>query len=418
MKTKLLAPLISACFAAPALAQSNITIYGIADAGVQLSRFGNGTQSNLVSGVADGSRLGFKGTEDLGGGFKALFTLESRIELDTGDNKNPYLGRNPAFGLLRGAPVPAATSAALAAALGAAPTIVNPNGALFDRTAMVGLITPVGAVLLGRQYTPAYEVAAMADTFETGTVGGWGGITSGIGALYTPGVAIRSSNAIQYRLQMPNGLGASLMYSPEERASGSLGVSNRFLGANVRYQANNFNVGLAYNTEKDPFGNRSLRTGVVGGSYTMGNMKFFAGYMNMKNDNPGLGFVLTPTITTALGTAGAALVPGVLAAINSNARLDADSLSLGVHYTIGSGRLMGAVAHTRNDLLNDADVSLLSLGYDHNLSKRTDVYVFVAKSFNDPNAQYALGGAGYSGGFTTTGGQDATAVQLGVRHRF
>lgn len=418
MKIKLLAALIGCCSATAALAQTSLTLYGIADAGVQVSRFGNGTQYNLASGIADGSRLGFKGTEDLGGGYKAIFTLESRIELDTGDNRNGFLGKNPDFALLRGAPLPAATSLALATALGANNAVVNSNGALFDRTAMVGLVTPVGAVMLGRMYTPAYEIGAMADTFETGTAGGWGSITTGTSALYTPGVAIRTSNAIQYRLQLPSGIGASLVYSPEERASGSLGVSNRFLGANLKYDANGLNVGIGYNTEKDPFGVRSLRTGVIGGSYTMGNMKFFAGYMNMKNDNPGLAFALTPTITTALGTAGAALVPTVLTTITSNARLDADSVSIGMHYRIGAGRVMGAVAHTRNDLVADSDVTLYSIGYDHNLSKRTDVYVFFARANNEANAQYALGGAGYSGGFTTRGGQDASALQFGVRHRF
>ena len=418
MKAKHLAVLISVCCAMPALAQTSITIYGIADAGIQASRFGNGTQYNLASGMTDGSRLGFKGTEDLGGGFKAIFTLESRIDLDTGDNRNGFLGKNPSFSLLRGAPLPAATSQALATALGQNSAVVNSNGALFDRTAMVGLVTPVGAVLLGRQYTPAYEVGAIADTFETGTVGGWGSISSGTGGLYTPGVAIRSNNAIQYRLQLPSGLGASFMYSPEERGSGSLGVSNRFVGGNLRYQANGFDVGIAYNREEDASGNRSLRTGVAGGSYTMGKMKFFAGYMNMRNDNPALGFALTPTLTAALGTAGAALVPAVVAAINSNARLDAKSYSVGMHYTVGAGRLMGAVGHTKNALFPDSDVTLISLGYDHNLSKRTDVYLFFAHANNQANAQYALGGGGYSGGFTTTGGQDATAVQLGIRHRF
>lgn len=418
MKIKLLAALLCGCGTMPALAQTSLTIYGIADAGIQASRFGNGTQYNLASGIADGSRLGFKGTEDLGGGFKAMFTLESRIELDTGDNRNGYLGKNPNFALVRGAPLPAASSLALATALGQNNAVVNSNGALFDRTAMVGLVTPVGAVLLGRQYTPAYEIGAIADTFETGTVGGWGGITTGTSALYTPGVAIRASNAIQYRMQLPNGLGASLMYSPEDRATGSLGVSNRFVGGNVRYQAGSFNVGIGYNREDDAFGARSLRTGVVGGSFTMGKMKFFAGYMDMKNDNPSIGFALTPTVTAALGTAGAALVPTVIGTINTNARLDAKSATLGMHYTIGAGRLMGAVGHTKNDLSADSDVTLVSLGYDHNLSKRTDVYLFFAYADNDANAQYALGGAGYSGGFTTRGGQDARAVQLGVRHRF
>lgn len=415
---KLIAALVGSCCAMPALSQTSLSLYGIVDAGVQMSRYGNGTQYNLASGIADGSRLGFKGTEDLGGGYKAIFTLESRLELDTGENRNGFLAKNPAFGLLRGAPLPAPTSLALATALGANNAVVNSNGALFDRTAVVGLVTPVGAVLLGRMYTPAYEIGAAADTFETGTAGGWGGITTGLGALYTPGVAIRTSNAIQYRLQLPNGIGASLVYSPEDRASGSLGVSDRFLGANLKYEMHGLNVGIGYNTEKDPFGNRSLRTGVIGGSFTTGPIKFFAGYMNMKNDNPSLGFALTPTITTALGTAGAALVPTVLGTINSNARLDADSLQLGMHYKIGSGRVMGSVSHTRNDLVADSDVTLIALGYDYNYSKRTDVYIVFAHANNEPNAQYAPGGAGYSGGFTARGGENARALQLGVRHRF
>ncbi|HEV7454671.1 MAG TPA: porin, partial [Candidatus Saccharimonadales bacterium] len=82
MRLKLLVALIGAGLAAPVLAQSNITIYGIADTGIQVSRFGNGTQYNMASGIADGSRLGFKGTEDIGGGYKAIFTLEARVELD------------------------------------------------------------------------------------------------------------------------------------------------------------------------------------------------------------------------------------------------------------------------------------------------------------------------------------------------
>lgn len=293
--------------------------------------------------------------------------------------------------------MPAASSLALANALGANNAVVNNNGALFDRTAVLGLITPVGTILLGRQYTPAYEVGANADTFETGSVGTWGGIISGTSALYTPGVAIRSSNAIQYRVQMPNGIGVSLMYSPEERGSGSLGVSNRFVGANLRYQLNGYNIDIGYNREDDFSGTPSLRTTAAGGSYAINNMKFFAGFMIMKNDNPSIGSVLTSTITAALGGSGSALAPAVIVTINSNARLDTKSYSLGMQYSIGSGRLMGAISRTKNALFADSDVTLVSQGNDHNLSVRTDVFLYFARTINQANAQYALGGAGYFG---------------------
>ena len=138
MKAKLLASLIGACFGAPVLAQSNITIYGIADAGIQLSRFGNGTQTNLASGIADGSRLGFRGAEDLGGGYRTIFNLEMRVELDTGASGAGYLATPSA-----NVPLTDGLPAAVAAKLG--PTIlgqkINSNNALFDRQAYVGLIT-------------------------------------------------------------------------------------------------------------------------------------------------------------------------------------------------------------------------------------------------------------------------------------
>ena len=61
-----------------------------------------GEQTKIVSGIADGSRLGFKGTEDIGGGFKAIFNLEARIELDTGTQTPTLINNNDGLYLLRG----------------------------------------------------------------------------------------------------------------------------------------------------------------------------------------------------------------------------------------------------------------------------------------------------------------------------
>ncbi|MGN6703740.1 MAG: porin, partial [Burkholderiaceae bacterium] len=88
--------------AGPSLAQTSVAIYGIVDAGIQASSFGNGTSYALQSGIADGSRLGFRGTEDLGGGWKTIFTLEARIELDNGTNSNGYISGGFNQNLVRG----------------------------------------------------------------------------------------------------------------------------------------------------------------------------------------------------------------------------------------------------------------------------------------------------------------------------
>ena len=478
MKIKLLAGLVASCCAAPVLAQSNITIYGLVDAGLHVSSNGEGTRTKLVSGIADGSRLGFKGTEDLGGGYKTIFNLEARLEIDNGTNKAGNISDNEGFALGQGmnftptlmgavragvaAQAQAAgMTAAQAAAFVASPAgiatvnaaaissgvptkaaallagsqaalkqagaikIVNFYGALFDRTSMVGLVTPVGAVLAGRMYTPGYEVLAGADTFETGTAGSWGGITSGSGGLLTAGIAIRSSKALQYRIQLPSGISAALMYGFKN--SGYIDLDKRFYAANVMYKANGFNVGAGYNNGQDQYGNSGLISTVIGGSYETGPFKFFAGYLKQKNENSVVVPLLTsltwdagiaPTLASQPAALQAALRSSYVNTLKQNFKLDADSYSVGMHYKIGNGRIMGSVSRQNDKTAFNNDATQYAIGYDHNLSKRTDIYTVLAYIKNENNAQYAPGAASASGGFTSAGGESGKAFQVGMRHRF
>ena len=122
------------------------------------------------------------------------------------------------------------------------------------------------------------------------------------------------------------------------------------------YKANGFNLGLGHNHGYDQSGNQGLVTTTLGGSYEAGAMKFFAGYQAMKNDNS----VLIPVLANAWDTqiapaliakgGPAALINGVYTPIFKtnlarNFKLDADSVSIGMHYTVGSGRVMGSVSH-------------------------------------------------------------------------
>src|SRR5471030_2386624 len=85
MKKSLITIAILGAMSSAAFAQSNVTIYGLLDAGVVSERGGaTGTVTKLSSGVSSASRLGFKGTEDLGGGLSALFVLEEGVLIDTG----------------------------------------------------------------------------------------------------------------------------------------------------------------------------------------------------------------------------------------------------------------------------------------------------------------------------------------------
>ncbi|MGA7815976.1 porin, partial [Caballeronia sp.] len=120
MKKKVIAAALLGVLASAAHAQSSVTLYGLLDVGVTYTNSQvtvNGGHSNvqLVSGPVDGSRWGLRGAEDLGGGLKAIFTLESGFNLNDG-------------------------------------TLAY-NGREFGRQAFVGLSSvDYGALTLGRQY--------------------------------------------------------------------------------------------------------------------------------------------------------------------------------------------------------------------------------------------------------------------------
>lgn len=115
-----LAVLAALAIGGSAQAQTNVQVYGLLDAGVEhlnnASATGGGV-TKVISGGKNTSRWGFRGTEDLGGGLKAVFGLEGGILLDTG----------------------------------------NADGPLFKRQAFVGLDGSFGRIVLGRSFTTAYD---------------------------------------------------------------------------------------------------------------------------------------------------------------------------------------------------------------------------------------------------------------------
>ena len=110
MKKSLVALAVLSAFAGIASAQTSVTVYGIVDAGVTREDSGLRTFNRLDSGNQSTSRLGFKGTEDLGGGLSAQFLLEQGFSLDNGAvqdsartafNRQAYIGLTGNFGQVR-----------------------------------------------------------------------------------------------------------------------------------------------------------------------------------------------------------------------------------------------------------------------------------------------------------------------------
>ncbi|MGO4303748.1 porin [Cupriavidus sp. RAF12] len=236
---KVLAVVAASVAANVVYAQSSVTLYGIVDAGVEyLNNTGQNGNSlvRLTSGNQSGSRWGLRGVEELGGGLKAVFLLESGFDIDTG------------------------TSAQ--------------GGRLFGRNAYVGLESQYGALLLGRQQTSMREFGTI---YDPNAISDRYGILS-----IAPEFGARADNTVKYVGKF-GALSAQAFYSFQSNGNEVAGsnVFGRNFGAFVNYATGPFSVGVAYDdAHVGTPANQApvLRRVSVAGTYAVGEAKIYAGY--------------------------------------------------------------------------------------------------------------------------------------------
>jgi predicted porin len=417
-----------------ALAQStppnSVTIYGIVDAGIVHTTGLRSEKNQLVSGVMEGSRFGLRGNEDLGGGYRALFTVESRLEINNGSisNRPPSGSQVPdrfsdvtLLSQISGVALSPALQPAVslvASGIGASalgvnlPIPSNPVSRFWDRQAYLGLVTPFGAVLLGRQYTPAYEVTATFDVMGTQS-----SLSAGQVASIPASIDIRVSNALQYRIVL-GGLTAGAMYSLGDPATVTgNSKANRFGGAMAMYKTGPFAVGLGYNQRNNDIGQESLKSTVLGASMQVGPGTVSGMFAKVKDDNPsGVATIgSTPTLVAAVGAAGAALLQ---TAFTNALKQDGSLAHIGYKLPMGANTLYVAYSAWNDKRAANADVASYGVAYTYALSKRTDINAVLTHFDNKNLAQAAPGQAGFLGGVTDTAGTDSNSFALGIRHRF
>ncbi len=403
--------------ASATMAQSTVTLYGLLDGGFNhVSGLKNGSFNGIASGIMEGSRFGLRGTEDLGGGYKAIFTLENRLELDTGSVTNrPNSGAQlpDRIGTTVAANLPGSVPAAVAAgaissintAIGTNAFGVNLAGNLFDRQAFAGLITPIGAFTLGRQYTPGYLVSAAFDASQTQS-----SLAAGQVASLPAAFDIRLSNTLQYGIQT-GGVTATLMYGAGEVAGSN--SANRFLGAMAMYKGSGFSVGFGHNEKKNEFGQKSLTNNVLGGTVDVGPGTLYGMYATIKDENPsGLSPFFSPT-----GSLGA-LAPVFQNAYNVAFRQDAKLMHIGYRLTTGPHTIVAAFNRLDDKRAVNADTDSYGATYTYALSKRTNLNAVLTRFNNKGAGQIAPGGNGFLGGVTSTAGTGSTNLALGIRHYF
>lgn len=266
MQKKHLAAALLAALPLISFAQTNVQLYGIVDAAVSSEDNGVDRHTVVNSGNQSSSRFGFRGTEDLGNGMKALFNLEAGTSIDTGAG----------------------------------------DSALFGRRSVVGLQGDFGTVTLGREYSPIASVAGATDITGQGFYG------SNLSAFNY--LTRRLSNSVNYRSNSMSGFSVLAAYSAGEAAAGQ--PKSDLKGIGLEYAQGNLYVGGAYHTnnnnfagdtkeyafgaaykfgdfevkgnwlEQNPAGaNNKFDQYNIGGAYTMGAGKFFLNFQQNKIEN-------------------------------------------------------------------------------------------------------------------------------------
>lgn len=256
-----------------AFAQSNVTLYGVADINVEYANhvgniptaangFNPGPSNNVYrmsSGGLAGSRWGLRGTEDLGGGLKGVFVLESGFSLDTGT--------------------------------------LQQSGRLFGRQAFVGVNQQgIGQISFGRQYTSMFE--ALANFSPTAYA------TQYEPVVLQSGANFREDNTIKYTgqfgpvtalahwsfgtgLALPASVGISTPIGGNGEVPGAFRRDTAY-GAAVAYAAGPLGLTVGYDQWNPTIGASSgtMRKVAVGASYTVSNVvKVMGGYRWGQNKN-------------------------------------------------------------------------------------------------------------------------------------
>lgn len=375
--------LLSVCVAglctATAHAQSTVTLYGLLDSGVtytnRLPVAGGGTASviSVHPGAMQGSRFGLRGTEDLGGGNKAVFALEAGINVDTGT--------------------------------------AGQGGLPWGRRSVVGIEGAYGTVLFGRQADFLDDMGVMTSVVDFGSQ------VSAIHGLDRTGTQ-RSNNAIRYNSTTLGGWRFSAIYGLGENAGdasagNSAGVGTHFTSGNWRVAAGYFQSRL---------GSGGAATSSDVGFSSIGAVPGAAGVTGNPGDVALRTFTLASTYQWDKARWHASYsvfeqplaVAGGARSIRSLSNNRTSVLDVGVSYAVTPVlHLSASVIHDKVRFVGAASGSLTqyNAGVDYFLSKRTDIYANwghqSSSNMNTAGLEQAPGGT-----------LSQTLVRVGIRHKF
>ncbi|MEO6917928.1 MAG: porin [Collimonas sp.] len=387
---KLLLATASITGASHTQAQTGVTIYGTADAAIVYASNQRGNSNIYMnSGNLNASKLGFTGSEDLGGGNKAIFTLEQGFSINTGAQSN-------------------ATKA-------------------FNRQAFVGLSDAgYGTFTLGRQYTPYWRyVGGLGPTgVLTGATGAHPGDLDGLDT------TIRINNSLVYASPVISGFQASALYGFGENA-GAISSGNSSSAA-LRYDYNALSVALGYVklTNNNLKGFAPWDPNVTSGSYAQSPVN--AGYASARAVQmiaAAARYSLSDKLMLGLNFSNVQMTPGTASLFTHQATFNTAGL-ISTYKPTPAVTLAAGYSYTResaaNGISDPARYQQFSLEQTYDFSKRTALYFLQAYqkargqtlSANGvtPVNAVAVVGDSQNGSPSSNGKQFVGAV--GIRHQF
>ncbi|MGY6255939.1 porin [Paraburkholderia caledonica] len=381
MKKTLMVAALTGVFATAAHAQSSVTLYGLIDAGITYTNNQHGHSNwQQTSGSVNGSRWGLRGAEDLGGGLKAIFTLENGFGINDGSLKQ--------------------------------------GGREFGRQAFVGLSsTQFGAVTLGRQYDSMVDYVgplALTGTQYGGTQFAHPFDNDNLNNSF------RINNSVKYTSANYGGFKFGGLYGFSNQADGF--ANNRAYSAGASYNWGGLNVGAAYLQLNSNGANGAAAAFNSGGAVSSDNTFFarrqqtWGAGANYAFGPATVGLVYSQTNLSGLVGigAGASGQTGGIGLPNNSAHFQnyeanaryalTPAVSIAGSYTYTRASLAGTRPHWNQFNLQTA----------YALSKRTDVYL--QGEYQQVN-EGAIVGADING-LGASSNNKQVAVTAGLRHRF
>jgi len=352
-----------------ALAQSSVTVYGVLDVfgGYQKSTVGGKNTSLSVIGNNGEmtSRLGFRGSEDLGAGYRATFNLETGFDPSTGAQQNSFR--------------------------------------LFDRQSWVGLGGGFGEVRLGRQNTPMF--------FYSGNMDAFGAATYGSAFNNFANWLARVDNDISYISPKFANSTLELHYSVGEKAGST--PSNAVYQAGLQTQQGPLYLGTAYLNANNATNSVSVKQFMLGGNYDYGAGKVYLGFFRTNE-------VISATTGNALTNPAGKYDPTGSVVANTAGNYH-NTYSLSADYrvtpqtTVGAG---GGYIKDSSSYNNNAKQFSLIVNYD--ISKRTRAYAVASRLINEHTAAFKMTGASLTAtqALSPDQGASETGFQVGIRHLF